>query len=292
MEKDFKRISPKKLKNFTMEEKIRYYNQLRDYYLSLPYDNDLKNKKADNFLKAAKVIISITDWLYNPKPINNENEINRIDGKGIIYISNHQSSLDQFPLISAIGKGKPLVVLAKNTLLKLKRGILYKYVGCEFIDLDNIRSTKQVLEVLAKDILHGRDVLIFPEGTRNTTGNYMLDFKLGAVILAQETGTKIVPYAINEDYKIFKENYLYVRRGQEFNASLDDDIIEANEKLQEIVRTLIWENMELERSMRINNLNKDIREEAYNQFVKKRDKLENQRKKLINKKDRKYLFLN
>ena len=276
----FKKLSHKKLKTLSTEEKIEYYNRLREHYLSLPYDETKKDIKSKNFLRAAKILLPIIDLIYPIKLINNESPIDRIENKGIIYVSNHLNSLDQFSLISAIGKDKPLVVLAKNTLLKLKRGVLYNYVGCEFIDLNNLKNIIKVFETLAQDILHGRDILIFPEGTRNTTEKCMLPFHAGAVMLAQETGTKIVPYAINEDYRPFKCENLFVRRGEEFVVSPDDDLNEANEKLEEIVATLIWENMELERDIRTKELNSKIKDDAMRQFVKKRNKLEQQRRKI------------
>ena len=282
-EREFKRLNSRKLKSLTREEVIKYYDQLRSFYLSLPYNEAEKQRKAQHYLHIGKILIPITDWLYHPTPINNESHIDRIDNKGFIYISNHLNSLDQFSLISAIGKDKPLVVLAKNTLLNLKRRWLYKYVGCEFIDLNNLRTVKTVFETLAKDILHGRDVLIFPEGTRNTTEKLMLNFQMGAVMLAQETGTKIIPYAINEDYRILRHCHLYVRRGGEFTVSPYDDLAEANERLENAVRTLIWDNMELERNTRTHTLNEEIKNDAMKRYYKKRTKLEKQRNRINTK---------
>ena len=280
MEKQFKRLNSKKLKSLTREERIKYFEELRVFYLSLPYNEVEKKRKAQHYLYIAKKLIFITDCLYHPQPINNETHVDRADGKGFIYVSNHLNSLDQFSLISAIGKDKPLVVLVKNTLLKLKRGLLYTYVGCEFIDLNNLKQIKNTFETLAKDVLHGRDVLIFPEGTRNTTEKLMLDFHVGAVRLAQETGAKIIPYAINEDYRILKHGHLYVRRGDEVFVSPDDDLIEANEKLEETVRTLIWDNMEQERDTHIHALNEKIKNDAIKRYLKKRNKIEQQRKRI------------
>lgn len=280
MNGEFKELSPKKIQSLTTEEKIAYYKRLKEEYLKKPYDEKQKAKLDKNFLNAGKVIIPLTDFLYHPKGINTESEIERIDNMGFIYVCNHLSSLDQFPLISVIGKEKPLTVLAKDTLLKLKRGILYKHVGCEFINLNSFKSMNEALDELTKHVFRGRDVLIFPEGTRNVSEKFMLDFKPGAVMVAQKTGTKIVPFAINEDYRIDKNNYLYVRRGEPMTISYDDNIKDANERLEETVRTLMWENMELERQQRVNELDSNIKMEASKYFENKRLKLEKQRKKI------------
>ena len=237
-----------------------------------------KKQKEQNFLRVAKIIIPSINFLYNPKIIQDSSqEIERIDGKGLIYVSNHLNSLDQFPIISAIGQDKPLTILAKSNLLKLKRGKLYQYVGCKFIDINDLKSISKTIEELTKIVLHGGDILIFPEGTRNTTDKYMLKFMTGAITIAQNTGTKIIPYAINEDYKFFK-NHLYVRKGEEFLVDIDKDIKSANEELEEIVRSLIWYNMELERGTK--STMQGEREKAIKYYQKKKSKLEKQRKKI------------
>lgn len=280
LEQSFKRISTKKIKSLSIEQRKEYYENLRKYYLSLPYDENERIKKEKHFLQVAKVLVTTIDVLYQPKFVGFETPIDRIDGKGLIYVCNHLTSLDQFPIISAIGKDKPLIILAKDTLLKLKRGRIYQYVGCEFVNEKDIKSQITVLRRLSQSILRGKDVLIFPEGTRNSTAEYMLSFKGGPTTIAQETGTKIIPCAINENYKLFKKNNLYVRRGHELIVTPDDDRELANEKLEEAVRTLIWENMIDERRFIITSIDESIKEAAMKQLIKKQKKLEKQRKKI------------
>ena len=40
----FKKLSTRSLKKLSYEEKLEYYNKLRNFYLSLPYDEMEKNK--------------------------------------------------------------------------------------------------------------------------------------------------------------------------------------------------------------------------------------------------------
>ena len=47
---------------------------------------------------------------------------------------------------------------------------------------------------------------IFPEGTYNTTKVPVLPFKIGAVKACSETNTKLVPFVITGEYKIFRKN--------------------------------------------------------------------------------------
>lgn len=272
----FKRIfSDKMLSNMSVEEKKQYYEDLRCYIKSLDYDKDKIELDEKHFLKAAKVIVSAFEFIYRPKAFNtkkdNKSEV------GTIYVSNHLGSLDQFAVISAIGKDKPLHVLASSTLLKLKRGKLYKYAGCIFMDLKNAKNMLEGLTEFEKVLLDGRDVLIFPEGTRNTTDNFILEFLPGAIMASRDTGAKIVPFAVNENYKVFGDS-LYVRRGEDFVDDLNDNTEQACKKLQEEIAKLIWENMELERQ----NNNLEQREQLIERHKRKQFAIEKQRRKINN----------
>ena len=46
---------------------------------------------------------------------------------------------------------------------------------------------------------------IFPEGTINRTEDIILPFKIGAVKACSETNTKLVPFVITGNYKLFRK---------------------------------------------------------------------------------------
>ena len=50
--------------------------------------------------------------------------------------------------------------------------------------------------LMEQQVSKGISVLIFPEGTRNKSGNALSDFKAGAFKLAALTGTPILPIVI------------------------------------------------------------------------------------------------
>ncbi len=66
-----------------------------------------------------------------------------------------------------------------------------------------------------------------------------LDFKFGAVSMANKTDSYLVPYAIYGDYK-FRSKNLVVRIGKPFKAS--DDLAKANEKLRKVITELYVES--------------------------------------------------
>lgn len=285
-EKKFKKISSKKLKTLTNEEKLIYYKKLRDYYLSLPYDLTKYKQDEENFKKAGKIIMPIFNAIFRPKIINNNLIPEKTDGKGLIYVSNHLGSLDQFTIISALGREKPIHILASDTLLKLKRGKLYKYVGCVFADKKSLKSQLKCLEIMKQIVLHGGDVLLFPEGTRNTENKFLLDFDDGAAVLARDTGGKIVPFAITEDYRPIKNN-LYARIGNWMAFDENEEISDITEKIRDSIATLMWYNMDLEREKTIGKIEdkkksllKGKENQGRKKLQKKRDKLMKQRKKI------------
>ena len=69
----------------------------------------------------------------------------------------------------------------------------------------------------------------------------LLDFKFGAVSMAQKTNATIVPFGISGDYK-FKSDNLTIRFGKPFKVG-NMPLEKANTKLYNIVNNLIRENL-------------------------------------------------
>lgn len=232
-------------KELLTETKLKeYYQNLKRYYQNLPYDTVKMKKLERNYSIAVTIGISIFKLLYKPIIINKE-FIPK--GNGYIFVSNHLGSLDQFPIMAAIGN-RPIHFMAASTLLKLRRGKLYKHTGSIFVDRENPESRKSARELMNQVVLNNGNVFIFPEGTRNRSEKFMLEFKLGAASIAQNTGAQIVPFAVNNNYKI-NGNKLIVRVGKPMSISYNDDIVEKTDELKEIIGTMIWENMELEKQI-------------------------------------------
>ena len=62
-------------------------------------------------------------------------------------------------------------------------------------------ALNSAIEVLNEDKVIG----IFPEGTFNRTNNLILPFKIGAVKMAHDTNSKIIPFIITGKYRIFRK---------------------------------------------------------------------------------------
>ena len=114
--------------------------------------------------------------------------------KPYIFVSNHKSYLDIPTLFQTIPHN--LHFIAKKEVRWIPFiGWYMMGTGMIFVDRSNKAKARVSLEKAAKLIKKGKDVLMFPEGTRSKDGKLM-DFKGGAFKLAKAAGVDIVPVAI------------------------------------------------------------------------------------------------
>lgn len=258
-----KRLRPEQESELSRYELMDYYKQRKEYYKNLPYDQEEIRIKTRNQKIAHNILVPSFQKFYNPQVINKE--LIPYQG-GLIFVSNHLGSLDQFPLLHAIGN-RPMQILMASTLMEMKRGILYEKVTSLVVDRESVRSKYRSLEKSVYIVSNGGNIFIFPEGTRNRDPNkFMLEFGLGPVTISQITGSPIVPLAFNGRFK-FRSKDLLVRVGEPMIVRPGENLIEANDRLEESVATMIWENMEDER--RIANGEKI----QYNTYQENREKI-------------------
>jgi 1-acyl-sn-glycerol-3-phosphate acyltransferase len=110
-----------------------------------------------------------------------------------VCVSNHCSNIDPFLLGHLPWEMK---FLAKSSLFKIPFvGWGIKIAGDIPLVRGSTMSVKRAMERARFYVERGMPVLIFPEGTRSTTGD-LLPFKDGAFRLAIETQAHILPIAI------------------------------------------------------------------------------------------------
>jgi 1-acyl-sn-glycerol-3-phosphate acyltransferase len=111
----------------------------------------------------------------------------------VIFMSNHESQLDPPLLIGAIPV--PAVYIAKKEVKLIPFvGWAAMCAGVIWIDRGNHDKAVASIREAARKVRGGRNVVIFPEGTRTRTGA-LLPFKKGGFNLALEAGVPIVPLA-------------------------------------------------------------------------------------------------
>lgn len=146
----------------------------------------------------------------------------------IILAGNHTNYFDCILVASATQRC--VHYLAKDELMKGPLKYIFKGLG--IIPVNRRQKDKAALET-AEGMLNDEKIIgIFPEGTINRTEDIIMPFKFGAVKMAHDTDTAIVPFVISGKYKPF-ERGVKIRFFEPIKAS--DNLEETNNNLMNIV---------------------------------------------------------
>ena len=134
------------------------------------------------------------------RPIIINNDVIPTEGK-IILAGNHTSMLDPILLMSTTKRH--IHFLTKSELFKGPKKIIFDNLG--LIPVNRKTKDKNVLKETKEYLKNNKAIGIFPEGTteKDKYPN-LLPFKVGAVKLATDTNTKIIPFKIIGKYNLFK----------------------------------------------------------------------------------------
>lgn len=170
----------------------------------------------------------------NPQVVNKE----AIPKEGRCVIAgNHKHALD--PILVDICTKRVVHTLAKKDLHDGVFGWFFRAIGTIPVDLHaerNKDALASAVEYLNRDEL----INLSPEAKRNYTDEILLPFKMGAVVMAKRTGSRIVPYSITGDYR-FRSKNLKIVFGEPLEVS-DMEAEEANELLYNTIKKLILDN--------------------------------------------------
>ncbi len=200
-----------------------------------PEDRELGYKLFMPFMRA------VFKLYYNPQIIGKE----KIPKEGAIVIAgNHKHIMDQ--CLTIIATKRMIHYMAKKEYFEGKFAWFFGAMGCIPVDRAtvDIKSVKSAMKVLRKDGAIG----IFPEGTRNRTDAFLLEFKPGAATLAKKTDAYLVPFGLTGEYK-FRSKTLAVRYGEPFKVE-GMTAEQATEKLYKEVERLMREGLEAEEKMK------------------------------------------
>ncbi|MDR2562282.1 MAG: 1-acyl-sn-glycerol-3-phosphate acyltransferase [Holophagales bacterium] len=146
-----------------------------------------------------------TGWENVPEDIRNGQQ-------SAIFMSNHQSNFDPPLLMGAIPV--PAVYIAKTELKRIPFvGWAAMAAGMIFIDRGNSERAAISLARAAEQIADGKNVVIFPEGTRTKDGR-IGKFKKGGFGLAIKAGVPIVPLATLGGWNVLPKGVLIPRKGK------------------------------------------------------------------------------
>lgn len=143
-------------------------------------------------------------------------------GASYVLLANHQSVFD-IPAILRAVPGRFRFV-AKQSLFRIPFfGWSLSAAGFVSVDRADSRAARQSFAAAEHWLRDGESILIFPEGTRSTSGT-LLPFKRGGFVLALRTGLPIVPVGIRGTRTVQPRGVLSIRPGTvevRFGAPID-----------------------------------------------------------------------
>lgn len=124
-----------------------------------------------------------------------------------IFVSNHISYLDSAVLVKAYRQ--PVRPLGKVEMSKIPVfGFIYRK-AIVTVDRSSIHNRAESIRILKSILAKGISVVVFPEGTFNTTGKPLKDFYDGAFRLAIETQTPVKPVLFLDTFDRMHYNSIF-----------------------------------------------------------------------------------
>lgn len=173
-------------------------------------------------------------FLWPTKITGKENLI--LDSRAI-YISNHLSAMDANIMAVKLFK-KDFNVLVKEEAYQKSKTFL-KTIGAIPVKREeaDIKAVRRILQILNED----RQILIFPEGTRNSDPNTLLPFKNGCALFAIKTKSPIVPLLIRKKNKLFHKNQIIIGKPIYFKQYYDKNANEVKDEATEYLYNTLME---------------------------------------------------
>ncbi len=196
-----------------------------------------KGKHVMGFLNFLRIVGVPFFWLVRPFRIYGNKKVK--DG-ACLYVGNHLTMLD--PVYPMMTTWEGIHYVAKKELFEAP------VVGWVLRTIKGISANRdgndvRVLLDCFKCLKNGEKICIFPEGTRNKTGEILAPFEHGASAIAIKAKVPIVPLIIYEKPRYFRMTHIIVGEPFEFSEYYgrkltESDYKEADEKLRKVLLDL------------------------------------------------------
>ena len=150
----------------------------------------------------------------------------------VLLAGNHTKWLDPVMLVGIVPR--QVHFLAKIELFSGFTKFIVKGMGCVPVNrkIHDKGALQSACDYLNKDLCVG----IFPEGTINRGNDVVMPFKIGAVKACFDTNTKLVPFVITGEYKLFKKGIrIEFLKPMSINSDLDSSNLELMNKVSEVI---------------------------------------------------------
>jgi long-chain acyl-CoA synthetase len=169
--------------------------------------------------------------------------IENLPDQACIIAPNHQSVLDGF-LVASLFKRK----FMKNTYVYAKEKHFHNPIMRFLANRNNIilvdvnKDLKLSIQKLAEVLKKGKNLLIFPEGTRTLTGK-LGEFKQTFAILSQELKVPVVPVAIKGSYDILPSGSRFPRLFRKVSVEFLKPVYPENHSYESL-KNLVYQRLE------------------------------------------------
>lgn len=182
---------------FIKEKGGKYHEESLDWKSILNQDIDVSLPRSSFVLRLIRLILKPIFMLYF--------RLRKLDSEKIlespaIYVGNHQSFLDAL-IFSQAFPSKKLKDTYYIAVISHFDTPLRRYLADRgnIILIDINKNLKETLQVSAKVLREGKNLVIFPEGARTRDGE-LQEFKKTFAILSKELDIPVVPFGIRGAY--------------------------------------------------------------------------------------------
>ena len=156
----------------------------------------------------------------------------------VILAPNHQSFFDGL-FVSALLKNRTM----KNTYFYAKEKHVHNPFIKAFANRNNIiimdinKDLKESLQKLAEVLKKGKNIMIFPEGTRSRTGK-LGNFKKAFAILSKELNVPIVPVSIKGAFEALPRGSVFPRPWKKINIKFHNPVFPKGFSYEELINNV------------------------------------------------------
>jgi acyl carrier protein len=128
-----------------------------------------------------------------------------------VLVVNHASYLDALVLFAAL-PGDVAYVAKQELAAQFLSRVLMQRLGVEFVERFEAQRGVEDTARVVQAVRHGRTVVFFPEGTFGREPG-LRPFRMGAFVVAAQTGVSVVPLALRGTRSILRADQWFLRRG-------------------------------------------------------------------------------
>jgi acyl carrier protein len=125
---------------------------------------------------------------------------------------NHASYLDGLMLLAALRERGYSFAAKRELSQSLLPHLFLRSIGTDFVERTDIKQGVEDASRLAESARAGRTPIFFAEGTFTRTAG-LLPFRMGAFVVAAQTGVPLVPVTIRGTRSVLRDGSWFARRG-------------------------------------------------------------------------------